>query len=564
MATIAFGICLLISVAVLLWMATKNYGTTDRYYWTVVVVLPVVISAYWLKTMVVSEEAALILFCFIYLDSTVLLCVMIFMMLHSIGIEAKPWVKFVTYGAAFVHLAVVWLCVHNGLYFRSIRVIQTDWGSVTKMTGGPLRIYHYIYLGIMLAVIIGIIVMGFIRKGTYSRRSLLTYTTLASAGIIIYAIEWITDINFSLLPFLYAAADVLIALQYERIHMHDISYVVAEHQEANESRGYAAFDAKRRFLSCNPVLCEFWPEFTSLRIDEKLPEGSELRPVFYSMIDAYEKRGKRSERIQIGDRTCVLEVTPISIHRYSDKQGYFFDVRDATKEQNAMDIVTSYNERLNEEVEEKTRNILEMQRKLVTGMANMIENRDNNTGGHVKRTSDIIRIIIDEIKAEGHLPISDSFANDIVRAAPTHDLGKISIENAILNKPGKLTDEEFATMKTHAVKSGELVRILLDGVEEPHFVDVAYNVARYHHERWDGRGYPDGLVGSMIPIEARIMAVADVYDALACKRSYKEAMDPNLVAKIMLEGMGTQFDPLMRPVFLGCRDKLEAYYRTSG
>lgn len=86
-------------------------------------------------------------------------------------------------------------------------------------------------------------------------------------------------------------------------------------------------------------------------------------------------------------------------------------------------------------------------------------------------------------------------------------------------------------------------------------------MARYHHERWDGRGYPDHLVGSMIPVEARIMAVADVYDALACKRSYKAAMAPELVAKIILEGMGTQFDPALKPVFLGCQAKLEAYYR---
>ena len=105
-------------------------------------------------------------------------------------------------------------------------------------------------------------------------------------------------------------------------------------------------------------------------------------------------------------------------------------------------------------------------------------------------------------------------SQDIVRAAPTHDLGKITIDSTILNKPGRLDAKEFEAMKTHSAKSGEMVRILLEGVEEAHFVQVAYNVARFHHERWDGRGYPEGLVGTMIPLEARIMAVADVYDAL--------------------------------------------------
>ena len=115
-------------------------------------------------------------------------------------------------------------------------------------------------------------------------------------------------------------------------------------------------------------------------------------------------------------------------------------------------------------------------------------------------------------------------------------------------------------MKTHSVISGQMVHILLEGVEEERFVRTAYNIARYHHERWDGKGYPEGLVGEMIPLEARIMAVADVYDALVSKRVYKEPMSFDQAAQIMYEGMGTQFDPNMRPVFLHCRKKLESYY----
>lgn len=152
-------------------------------------------------------------------------------------------------------------------------------------------------------------------------------------------------------------------------------------------------------------------------------------------------------------------------------------------------------------------------------------------------------------------------ALDIVRAAPTHDLGKVTIDESILNKPGRYNDEEYEIMKTHAAKSGELVLILIDGVEEDRFVKVAFNVARFHHERWDGRGYPEGRVGTMIPLEARIMAIADVYDALVSKRVYKEPMSFEEASKIMIDGMGTQFDPNMKSVFLGCREQLENYYR---
>ena len=219
-----------------------------------------------------------------------------------------------------------------------------------------------------------------------------------------------------------------------------------------------------------------------------------------------------------------------------------------------------YNNTLNKEVDQKTENIKSIQEKVVLGLANMVENRDNNTGGHVKRTSDLIKIVVNEAKKQGTYHISEQFAEDVVRAAPMHDIGKITIENSILCKPGDLTREEFNIMKTHSIKSGEFVNLILKGVEEKHFVDVAYNVARYHHERWDGRGYPEGLVGEMIPLEARLMAIADVYDALVSQRYYKKAIKYEEAARIMIEGMGSQFDPNMLSVFVGCRRELEEYY----
>ena len=209
---------------------------------------------------------------------------------------------------------------------------------------------------------------------------------------------------------------------------------------------------------------------------------------------------------------------------------------------------------------EKTRSVENMQEKLVLSLADMVENRDSNTGGHVKRTSDVVRILVEDIQANQYFPLSDELAKDIVRTAPMHDLGKVSIDSSILNKPARLTPEEFAIMKTHSTISGQMVMILLEGMEEEHLVETAYHVARYHHERWDGKGYPEGLVGEMIPLEARIMAVADVYDALVSKRVYKEPMSYEKAAQIMQEGMGTQFDPNMHLVFLSCRSRLEHYY----
>lgn len=141
-----------------------------------------------------------------------------------------------------------------------------------------------------------------------------------------------------------------------------------------------------------------------------------------------------------------------------------------------------------------------------------------------------------------------------------HDLGKIGIDDRILRKSAKLTDEEFAIMQTHAARSEELVESILEELEDEYFVNIAKNVARHHHEKWNGAGYPDHLKGDAIPMEARIMAIADVYDALVSKRCYKEAMSFEQAYQVMMESMGSHFDPQMEQIFVKSREKLEKYY----
>ena len=226
-----------------------------------------------------------------------------------------------------------------------------------------------------------------------------------------------------------------------------------------------------------------------------------------------------------------------------------------------MKLLSTYNSELETQVRQKTEHIVAIQSQVLLGMANIVENKDGSTGGHIKRTSDVIKILLDTIQAEHLFPLSDMLKEDIIKAAPMHDLGKIGIDDRILKKRGRLTPEEYAVMQTHAEKSALFVESILNGVEEEHFVRVAVNVARYHHEKWDGTGYPEQLRGEQIPIEARIMAVADVYDALVSKRCYKEAMTFDEAFRVMEDSMGVQFDPRMERVLQGSRARLEAYYR---
>ena len=142
--------------------------------------------------------------------------------------------------------------------------------------------------------------------------------------------------------------------------------------------------------------------------------------------------------------------------------------------------------------------------------------------------------------------ITNEFYQNVIKAAPMHDLGKIAVDDRILRKPGKFTDEEFEEMKKHSAKGAEIVGDILEGVEDDEFVQIAKNIAQYHHEKWDGSGYPSGISGIGIPLEARIMALADVFDALVSKRCYKEPMSFEAAAKVMLESMGSHFDPNLK------------------
>lgn len=225
-----------------------------------------------------------------------------------------------------------------------------------------------------------------------------------------------------------------------------------------------------------------------------------------------------------------------------------------------------YASELESEVFKQTQNLRNIQHKITLGMADIVESHDNITGGHVKRTSDVIKIFVERLKfrddanPDDELNLSARFYNNVISAAPMHDLGKIAVEDAILRKPGKYTDAEYAEMKTHAEKGAKIVGQVLSGIEDDKFLKVATNIAHHHHEKWDGTGYPTGISGKDIPIEARIMALADVFDALVSKRHYKEQFSYDDAFNIIKDSLGSHFDPVLGNYFLECRKDLEAYY----
>ena len=546
MITTGYGICVVISILATLIMALRNYEHIDSNDWSIVLFLPFLIIAYWLKEQVSTGEAELVLFAFIELMTSLLLAVVLFSMLHSLGVQERVWAKAVLYCAVAALMFPIWNLFNNR--------------SGAEMTGAFNIFEHFsvLFAVILLATCVILLILSGHKK--ISRSTVFGYLGFSVAWIAIYAVEFLTKAEFSLLPFLYMLTGVLLTISYDQVRTHDISSMISDSQRDHAVRSYVAIGLNGKYLGANEKSYDFFPELREKKADTRFSEDSEVGRRFVRIIDNYTMNGTETGLFSSDGRSLAYRISGFTVRKSGAVRGYLIDIRDATEEKKNLELLTNYNDRLNREVAEKTRNIEAIQEKLVLSMADMVENRDGNTGGHVRRTSDIVAILVRKIREENLFPLDEALARDIIRTAPMHDLGKVSIESGILNKPARLTPEEYDIMKTHSTISGQMVKILLEGVEEDTLVNTAYRLARYHHERWDGKGYPDGLVGEMIPVEARIMAVADVYDALVSKRVYKSPMSYEKAAAIMDEGMGTQFDPNMRIVFQYCRKELEAYY----
>lgn len=203
--------------------------------------------------------------------------------------------------------------------------------------------------------------------------------------------------------------------------------------------------------------------------------------------------------------------------------------------------------------------IRELNKDMLLGFANLVENRDESTGGHVKRTSRYVEMLAKELKKRGiYRSIVDSeFINNLSNAAPMHDIGKMSIPDHILQKPGKLTDEEYAIMKTHAENGGKIIKQTFSHIGDDEFRQMVYEVARYHHEKWNGKGYPEGRSKLEIPLAARIMAVADVFDAVSQRRCYRDAIPLEECFSIIEKGSGADFEPQLVEVFLSMKEEIK-------
>jgi len=219
---------------------------------------------------------------------------------------------------------------------------------------------------------------------------------------------------------------------------------------------------------------------------------------------------------------------------------------------NANGKLKDFNKNLLKIVTEKTQQVIELQNSIISAVADLVEFRDDLTGSHVSRTQKYMQMLVEQLIKENVYSdevLSWENMDSLMISAQLHDVGKLSINDAILKKPGKLTPDEFEIMKTHVEKGVEVITKMERQKGTHNFMKYAVTIAGTHHEKWDGSGYPRGLMKYDIPLEGRIMAIADVYDALISARAYKKPFTADESARIIIEGSGTHFDPALVGIF---------------
>ena len=496
-----------------------------------------------------------------YIGGCYLNLFLVYAILDLSDIKLRKWVRILLFVITSMALLSALTIGRSQIFYKSITGEMVNGLFVIKKEYGPCHSIYYAILVLYILICLAVNIYSLRKKMTVSNKIIKLLLCCELASTFCFFIGKILSTKIELIPLGYIGSAFVLLLVVRRIALCDITGSIIETIALNGETGFISFNYEFEYLGSNTLARQVFPALKDLKIDESACKNAEINKEIISRIKEFIINEKKCSFF----KDCDDKIYQIDIKRMYDEKkrtGYILYIQDDTKDQKYISLLNGFNDKLRNEVNQKTEHIVKMHNNLILGMATMVESRDNSTGGHIKRTSEVVSLLINEILKDQYNPfkLSAEFCHNIIKAAPMHDLGKIAVDDAILRKPGRFTDEEFEVMKTHAAEGARIVHEILKGTDDMAFHLLAENVAHYHHERWDGSGYPEGLKGEEIPMEARIMAIADVYDALVSKRVYKEAMPFEKANSIMMESFGKHFDKQLEKYYVAALPKLEAYY----
>ncbi len=499
----------------------------------------------------------------IYLGGCFLILFITFFIFNMCKVRLPKWLSTgMVCAGTLVYLFI--LSIGDGpLFYKKVTATKEHGMIILHKTYGPIHSVFYILLAIYFGLAFFVILYSFFRKKQVSRRIIWLLFIPEVVTVLFFFGSRAVSKQFELTPVGYVFAQIMYLVIANYLCLYDIEDTAIDSLMETGDTGFIHIDLKMRYLGSNEIARKIFPELNELTVDRPLKKSRRLWEYLTPKIIMFQGDESQDKYLfREGERTYLIDIN--YLFHNGKKKGVQLVISDDTRNQQYIDLINNYNTNLKREVEEKTEDILKMHNNLIRSMAKLVESRDNSTGGHIIRTSDVVGFLMEEIMKDAEFTwengITPEFRDDLIKAAPLHDIGKIAVDDRILRKPGRFTDEEFEQMKLHAPEGAKVLHSILRDTEDSSFKVVAENVAHFHHERMDGSGYPDGLKGDEIPIEARIMAVADVYDALVSKRVYKDRMSFEKADSIMMESMGKHFDKRLEKHYIAARPKIEAYY----
>ena len=551
----AVSICLSLAYA---WIWHKHF---DVHITLIYILVPVTNLGYTLLARAESLEAAAAANKLSYFGGCFELLIIMLSIFSLCGISLKRWMRIAFMALSMLVFLSTPMTGANGYFYKEMRFERIDDKVYLYKEYGIMHTVYYCMIVLYFLLSIGAMIYSLRKKKQVSRRMIYLLFLPVLVCMISFFVGRLLTNEIEFIPVGYVFAQVVYLIIVYRIHMYDVSDTAVDAMVEKGDTGFISFDDKFRYLASNQTARTIFPALNDLIVDASIEPNDSMRETALVWLKAYaEDPANHQVMYEHDDHSYVIEIADLYNRRH--KCGYQFFITDDTKNQQYIRLLNQYNAGLENEVREKTAHIVMMHDRLILGMASMVESRDNSTGGHIRRTSECVRILIGEMRKVPSLHLTEEFCSRIIKAAPMHDLGKIAVDDAVLRKPGRFTDEEYEKMKAHAAEGARIVHEILKGTDDAQFQEIAENVAHYHHERWDGSGYPEGLKGEEIPLEARIMAIADVYDALVSKRVYKERMSFEKANAIIMDGMGKHFDKSLEKFYVAARPALEAYYRS--
>jgi len=553
----------LICTAVYIYIWHKRFDVNFTLIFTLV---PISCMGYLWQSVCRNAEEAMMSVKIIYAGGVFLQLFMMLSIFNFCQIEISRLTRVLLFTTgAFIYASVLSIG-YTDLFYKELTFKIVGGNPILQKTYGWMHTVFQVYVIILFLAGIVAICYSLVKKSQVPKTiiALLVIPDCFSIFSFFILRRLITVVE--IVPLVYVLAQIMYIIIANRANLYNVSDTAVDSMLRERSVGYISFDYRYRYLGSNVMARNLVPELSRLSVDDVLGYKSAERKIRHFLDSFKENPQKNSFTYVVRDTEDenderIYNVAINYLYEGSKKRGYLVSFTDDTANRRYIRLLDNYNEKLKDEVDAKTRSIIEMHDNLIMSLAMMVESRDNSTGGHIKRTSEGVRILIDEIMKEGSKDLSEEFCRDIIKAAPMHDLGKIAVRDAVLRKEGRFEPDEYEEMKKHAAEGARVIHEILLHTDDESFKVIAENVAHYHHERWDGSGYPDHLSGEEIPYEARIMAIADVYDALVSKRVYKEAYDFAKADSIIMEGMGTQFDPGLKSVYENARPRLEEYYK---